>query len=56
MGTFLLCKMTLIVMTVKLLLLFEKTMYWDPMWGISILADLRPMGNKLSCCGSLWSR
>ena len=26
------------------------------MWGISILADIRPMGYKLSCCGSLWSR
>ena len=25
------------------------------MWGISILADFRPMGYKLSCCGSLWS-
>ena len=23
------------------------------MWGISILADFRPMGYKLSCCGSL---
>jgi hypothetical protein len=22
------------------------------MWGISILADFRPMGYKLSCCGS----
>ena len=25
------------------------------MFGISILADFRPMGYKLSCCGSLWS-
>ena len=25
------------------------------MWGISILADFRPMGYKLSCCDSLWS-
>ena len=25
------------------------------MWGISILADIRPMGCKLSCCGNLWS-
>ena len=23
-------------------------MYWDPMWGILILADFRPMGYKLS--------
>ena len=28
---------------------FEKSMLWDPMSVISILAD------KLSCCGSLWS-
>ena len=28
-------------------------MYWDPPWRISILADFRPMGYKLSCCGSL---
>ena len=28
-------------------------MQWDPMWGISILADFRPMGYKLSCCDSL---
>ena len=26
------------------------------MWGISILADFRPMGYKHSCCDSLWSR
>ena len=26
-----------------------------PMWRISILADIRPIGYKLSCCGSLWS-
>ena len=26
------------------------------MWGISILADFRPMGYKLLCCGSLWFR
>ena len=25
------------------------------MWGISILADFRPMGYKLSCCDSVWS-
>ena len=36
--------------------LFDKSMYWDPMCGISILADFRPMGYKLSCCDSLWSR
>ena len=28
----------------------------NPMCGISILADFIPMGYKLSCCGSLWSR
>ena len=27
-----------------------------PPWGISILADFRPMGYKLLCCGSIWSR
>ena len=26
------------------------------MCRILILADIRPMGYKLSCCGSLWSR
>ena len=26
-----------------------------PVWRISILADFRPMGYKLSCLGSLWS-
>jgi hypothetical protein len=26
-------------------------MQWYPMWGISILADFKPMGFKLSCCG-----
>ena len=25
-------------------------MYDNPMWGISILADFRPMGYKLLCC------
>ena len=24
--------------------------------GVSILVDIRPMGYKLSFCGSLWSR
>ena len=27
-----------------------------PLWRISVLADIRPMGYKLSCCGSIWSR
>ena len=44
-GTFLLSKMSLNVITVKL---FEKYMW---MCGISILADFRPMGYNLSCCG-----
>ena len=35
---------------------FWKMYVWDPPWGISILADFRPMEYKLSCCGSLWSR
>ena len=35
---------------------FDKSMYWDPMCGISILADFRSMGYKLSCSGSLWSK
>ena len=26
------------------------------MWGISTPTDLRPMGYKLSCCRSIWSR
>ena len=26
-----------------------------PMYRILILADIRPMGYKLSCCGSIWS-
>ena len=26
------------------------------MCGILILADIRPIGYKVSCCGSLWSR
>ena len=25
------------------------------MWVILIPADFRPMGYKLSCCGSIWS-
>ena len=26
-------------------------MQWNPPWGISILADFRPIGYRLSCCG-----
>ena len=40
------------VITFKLILLRKKF----PMCRILILADIRPMGYRLSCCGSLWSR
>ena len=53
-GTFLLSKMSLNVIIVKL---FLKNVFGrNPPWRISILADFRLMGYKLSCCGSLWSR
>ena len=63
MGTFLLSKMSLNVITnyckavfVLVKISCRKISAWDPPWGISILADFRPMGYKLSCCDSLWSR
>ena len=57
-GTFLLSKMSLSVLNVKLLLYkekpgFENFMLWNPPWGILILGDFRPIGYKLSCWGSL---
>ena len=45
-------KKSFTVSTFKLILLNKKF----PMCRISILADIRPMGYKLSCCGSIWSR
>ena len=30
--------------------------YWDLICGIFIIADFIPIGYRLSCCGSLWSR
>ena len=40
------------VFTLKLILLSEKV----PMCSILIHADIRPIGYKLSYCGSFWSR
>ena len=41
------------VITFKLILLSKKV---PTMGGISILAYCRPMGHKIPCCGSIWSR
>ena len=36
--------------------IFFESSYWDLICGIFILADFIPIGYRLSCCGSLWSR
>jgi hypothetical protein len=41
------CKAFFVLIVKKV---FENSMYWDQMWGISIFTDFRPMEDKLSCC------